>query len=73
MKKRVMCFLLALVLLLSFTGCQNEEHAGGEYQIFYLNMEKTKIEPEEYDSSGDAGESLIYELLKQLQSEPENS
>ena len=73
MKKRIMCFLLAVVVLLSCSGCKEEEAKSGEYQIYYLNMDKTKIEPEEYDSLGTTKEELIKELLLMLQSTPEDS
>ncbi len=73
MKKRIMSFLLAVLVLFSFTGCNDEVAVSGEYQIFYFNMDKTKIEPEEYDSTGATGEALVKELLVRLQSEPEDS
>lgn len=73
MKKRIMCFLLALLMLATFTGCKEEERASGEYQIFYFNMEKTKIQPEEYDSTGATGEELVWELIARLQEEPDSS
>ena len=70
MKKRIISIFFVLLLLLSLVGCQEEERKNGEYQIFYLNIDKTKIEPEEYDSSGATGEELIYELLDKLKSVP---
>lgn len=73
MKKRIMCFLLAVVLLFSFTGCREKENVSGEYQIFYFNMDKTKLEPEEYDSTGATGEALVMELLECLQTSPKDS
>ncbi len=73
MKKRIMCFLLAVLVLFSFTGCKDENTASGEYQIFYFNIDKTKIVPEEYDSTGATGEELVQELLQKMQSDPEDS
>jgi len=73
MKKRVISTLLVVFLLLFMTGCQENTKPSGEYQIYYLNMDKTKIEPEEYDSTGASGEELVKELLRRLQSQPENN
>ena len=68
-----MCFLLTVLVLFSFTGCDDSETVSGEYEIYYFNMDKTKIEPEEYDSTGATGEVLVKELLLRLQSEPHGS
>lgn len=70
MKKRIMCFLLSLVVAFSFAGCRDTEVVEGEYQIYYLNMDKTKIVAEGYDSTGATGEELVAELLEQLNSAP---
>ncbi len=59
MKKCMMSFLLVLMVLMTFTGCREEQGASGEYQIFYFNIDKTKIEPENYDSTGATGEDGI--------------
>lgn len=72
MKKRVLSILLLFSLLLTLTGCHPQGRESGEFQIFYLNMEKTKIVPEEYDSSGATGDELIQELLTKLQTAPES-
>ena len=60
-------------MLFSFTACNREEQKKGEYQIYYLNMDKTKIVAEEYDSTGVEGEALVQELLDKLQSAPVSS
>ncbi len=73
MKRRIMSFLLVLLILVTFSGCREEQGASGEFQIFYFNIDKTKIEPESYDSTGATGEALVKELLTKLQSEPEGS
>ena len=73
MKKRVMCVLLSLLMVLSFTGCNDEEKRAGEYQIYYLNMDRTKLVTEEYDSSGATGEELVMELLDKLKSAPDSA
>ena len=73
MKKKILCLLLVFVMLLSFAGCDNETREKGEYQVFYLNMDITKITPEEYDSTGVTGEELVKELLERLASTPDSS
>jgi len=73
MKKRCLSILLFLAMMLSLTGCRLGGDKQGEYQIYYLNMDMTKIMPEEYDSSGAAGDELIEELLTKLKSAPDSS
>ncbi len=73
MKKKTGCLLLVLVLLLSVTGCGDKTREKGEYQVFYLNMDITKIVPEDYNSTGATGEDLVMELLEQLESAPDSS
>ena len=73
MRKRIICILLSLLLLLSLTGCGNNNEKKGEYQVYYLNMEMSKIVAEEYDSTGAEREDLIEELLTKLQSAPDSS
>lgn len=72
MFKRILCVLLAAVLLMSVTGCGNQEKTEGEYQIYYTNMDRTKLVTECYDSEGTKGEELVQELLGRLQSAPES-
>lgn len=73
MYKKIVCFILSLTMLFVMTGCNQEEQKKGEYQIYYLNMDKSKIVSEEYDSTGAEGEALVQELLTKLQSAPESS
>ncbi len=73
MKKKWMCLFLSVLLLFSMTGCQDSEPKEGEYQIYYLNMEMTKIVPEAYNSSGATAEALVNELLVKLKSAPEST
>ena len=49
-----------------------EEQKEGEYQIFYLNMDKTKLVAETYDSSETEDIDLLWELLGCLKSAPED-
>lgn len=73
MWKKVLCFILSLIMALSITGCDREEKKKGEYQIYYLNMDMSKIVAEEYDSTGAEDEKLVEELLAKLQSAPDSS
>jgi len=73
MIKRILCFILSLAMIFSMTGCNQEEKKKGEYLIYYLNMDKSKIVAEEYDSTGAEGEALVEELLMKLQSAPDSS
>ena len=73
MKKRILSILLLFSLLLSLVGCAKQGNESGEYQVYYLNMDMTKIISEEYDSSGATGDELIQELIDRLASAPENS
>ena len=61
------------MLLLMISGCGNKGKQSGEYQIFYLNMENTKLVPEFYDSTGATGEELVAELIERLSSAPDSS
>lgn len=73
MNKRFISLLLVFVLLLSMTGCGNKRPEDGEYQIYYLNMDITKIVPEAYDSTGATGEQMVRELLDRLAKMPDSS
>lgn len=73
MWKKIMCLLLSLTMLLSLSGCGQNEKKKGEYQVYYLNMDMSKIVAEEYDSSGAEAEELIEELLTKLKSAPDSS
>ena len=73
MKKRVLSILLVFAMLLTLTGCNQEEQKEGEYQVYYLNMDRTNLVQEAYDSTGAEGEELIMELLDRLKSAPDSS
>ncbi len=73
MKKRILSMLLIFVLLFTLGGCNQEKQKEGEYQIYYLNMDRTKLVSEAYDSTGAEGEELLMELLNQLKMAPDNS
>lgn len=73
MWKKILCFVLSLIMLLSLTACGQEEQKKGEYQIYYLNMDMSKYVAEEYDSISTEKEDIIEEILLKLQSAPESS
>lgn len=73
MNKRILCLLLSVFMVCTLVGCDDEERKPGEYQIFYLNREVTKVQPEDYDSTGAEGESLVKELLERLATAPDSS
>ncbi|MGN1154908.1 MAG: GerMN domain-containing protein [Agathobacter sp.] len=73
MKKRILCLVLSFILMFSLVGCNDEKNDPGEYQIFYLNREITKVEAEDYDSTGVQGEELVKELLSRLSEAPKSS
>lgn len=71
MKKRVRYLIVCLCLFLALTGCGKHKE-NGEYQIYYLNMENSKILSEDYSSNGATGEELIAELLERMQTTPDS-
>ena len=73
MWKKILCILLSVMMVFSLVGCNREKKQEGEYQIYYLNMDMSKIVAEAYDSSGAEGQELVEELLMKLQSAPESS
>ena len=70
MMKKILYFMLSLMMLLSLMGCNKEEKKKGEYQIYYLNMDMSKMVAEDYASTGAEAEALVEELLTKLQSAP---
>lgn len=73
MKKRWLSLLLVLAVLLSTTSCGFGGKEKGEYQVYYLNMDMTKIVPEECACKGSTSDELIVELLDKLKSAPQSS
>ena len=72
MWKRILCYILSLTVVFSLTGCGEQDKKKGEYQIYYMNLDMSKLVPEEYDSTGAEGEALIEELLEKLKSAPDS-
>ena len=73
MKKRILSVLLLLSMVLSLAGCNRNDKKEGEYTIYYLNMDKTKLVTEQYDGSGATEEELLWELIECLKSAPEDT
>lgn len=73
MYKKILCVLLSLIMMFSVMGCNRNEEKSGEYQIYYLNMDKSKIVAEGYDSTGAEGEALVGEILTKLHSGPDTA
>lgn len=71
--KKILCFMLSLAMMFSMAGCNREEQKKGEYKVYYLNMDMSKIVAEDYDSTATEGEALVQELLTKLQSAPDSS
>jgi germination protein M len=63
--------ILTLVLVL-LCGCSGEK-SDRTVQLFYLNMDLTKITAEEYAPEAEGGLALANELLAKLQTDPEDS
>ena len=73
MKNRMICLLLILLMLLTMVGCDDTNREEGEYQIFYLNREVTKLQTEDYNSTGATEDELAKELLERLAGSPKSS
>ena len=64
---------LSLIMVISLTACNGKKDEKGECQIYYLNMDMTKIVAEKYDSVAEDGTELVEELLTKLQSAPDSN
>lgn len=71
MKKRYLIFLLAALLLL-LCGCESKKEEETGYQIYYLNAEKTKLNPMGYQPKHQEAEEMVKEFLRELSSIPED-
>ncbi len=73
MRKEIGCVLLLLLFLLC--GCSGKNNSG-EYVLYYMNIDGTKILPADYEAEGEDGENteaLALEFLAALKEEPESS
>lgn len=74
MKRKCARFLLLLSLvLLGLSGCGQEETADGDYYVYYLNKDITKIVAMDYEQQGEAAEELVEEYLQILQEQPDSA
>lgn len=73
MRKRLWSILLCVFVLLCNCSCGAKEQGKGEYVIYYLNIENTKIVPENYKNTKAKEEELAWELLNRLSAEPDSS
>lgn len=71
-KKMSIGLILAMLVSLLLGGCAGDKKSGG-IQLFYLNMDVTKIVPVEYELKASDTEGQIEELLDKLASDPEEN
>lgn len=74
MKKKIISLVILLAILFSLVGCKDSKDKS-EYQIYYLNIEVSRIVPESCDLS-DKGADIsqkVQMLLEQMQSTPDDS
>ncbi len=71
MRKKIVFLLAALLMTGLLTGCGGEDEEK-TVELFYMNMDSTKITGEDYVPEAEGGLSLANELLQKLQSEPES-
>lgn len=70
MKKKIfetVCMLLLLLVVIS--GCGGNENVG-EYQIYYMSIDLTKIVPKSMDLESSSGEDVAAMMLECLQNDP---
>lgn len=73
MRKSIIGLLLSVLLISLFlVGCTNQKKDSA-YDIYYLNMDATKIIPESYEPSGNSTTSLIAEFLDKLSEDPDKN
>ncbi len=62
--------LLVCCMVLGITGCGEKSADESDYQIYYVNTEKTKLEASGYDTDTTSQDKLIDELLQQMSQAP---
>ncbi len=72
MKKRIFRWLIPMMLLLVLCGCSKEENKN-QYQIYYMNMDATKVSSISYSAKNTDEEKLAMELLSELSNQPDSS
>lgn len=73
MKKKIIPVLLLLTLLLSLTAGCSGNNQKKQYVVYYLNSEVTKLVPKKVELENTSGSAQIDELLKELQTQPEDA
>ena len=73
MKKKIIPVLLLLTLLLSLTAGCSGNNQKKQYVVYYLNSEVTKLVPKKVELENTGGSAQIDELLKNLQTQPEDA
>lgn len=64
MRKKICAILLLCVSLLALLSACGKEKKAGEYQVFYLNADVTRIVPEKIELKSSQEDDKIQELLK---------
>lgn len=73
MKSKKWMFLFTAILLL-LSGCGAKEEKKAEYQIYYLNAEKTKLSAKAYSNKKEEDtKEQVKEFLKSLSTDPEDT
>lgn len=70
--KKWMIFLLFAASLLFMCGCGSEKKEKAEYQIYYLNDKKTRLNGMDYYTKEKDTQKLVKIFLKELASNPED-
>jgi germination protein M len=71
MKKRVLAAAVLLLLLLSALCACGKEQEKGSYQLYYLNIDGTRLETAYGEPEGDSAVELAKDLLARLGQDPE--
>lgn len=73
MRKKIMAVTLLLALLLLMVAGCGREKKEGEYFVYYLNADVTKLVPEKVELTQKEEKSRIEELIEALQTQPEDA
>lgn len=73
MRKKICAILLLCVSLLALLSACGKEKKTGEYQVFYLNADVTRIVPEKIELKSSQEDEKIQELLKDLKKQPNDT
>lgn len=74
MRKKIIYVILSVLLLLTLVGCNRTEDKN-QYDIFYLNLEMTKLVSEKHTIEADAEnpEAVVEELIELMKRSPDDS